>query len=56
MWPAIANLAQLGRELLVRLWPTKPTATPRDIAVAQRSAEAADREGKLASRRKKEKQ
>lgn len=58
MWPAIAQLATLGLELLKRAWPKpkdEPTADPRDIATAQRSGEAADREGKLASQRAKKK-
>lgn len=58
MWPAIAKLATLGLAVLERVWPKtqdEATADPRDIATAQRSAEAADREGKLASARAKKK-
>ena len=58
MWPAIAKLATLGLAVLERVWPKpkdEPTADPRDIATATRSAEAADREGKLASQRAKKK-
>ena len=55
MWTAIAKLAELGVLLVTKLWPSKAeaTASPRDIATAQRSAEAADREGKIASARAK---
>jgi hypothetical protein len=58
MWAAIAKLAELGLRVIERVWPDpkdEPTADPRDIATAQRSAEAADREGKLASKRSKKK-
>lgn len=59
MWEALAKIAEFGALLITKLWPSKAEAKgevkakPRDIATAQRSAEAADREGKIASARAK---
>lgn len=60
MWEALAKIATFGTLLVQRLWPSyskekdEPTANPRDIATAQSSGYAADREGKLASQRARE--
>lgn len=63
MWDALAKIATFGTLLIQRLWPSsatsskekdEPTANPRDIATAQSSGYAADREGKLASQRARE--
>lgn len=61
MWDALAKIATFGTLLIQRLWPSsstkekdEPTANPRDIATAQSSGYAADREGKIASQRARE--
>lgn len=59
MWNALAKFAELGIVLITKLWPTRgeqgtEQANPRDIGIAQGSGYAADREGKIASQRGKQ--